>query len=387
MRCLACLLLATILPLALQAQTQAPAGQGIPAENLVSFDPNQLNLRWLNRGWQLAVGTTVLKDFGPHQAEALQALRIIRGLNLTQRGTVGTPPVMEYWLSGGQAPVGLGGGMRLLPIDLPSLSVAQVQGRWCLLDAHRVLLNFGARQNEAQQALGIFRKYGFSQAGYIGWPTPLMMYFLGGSATLSGTPSLARAPAPASRPEAPTTTPPGGRPSIAPGQLLAASMHQLAPPGGSTADGLRFDPNRVVVENDRGAWRLHFGKQVLATFGNPFEARLALSVLQYYRFTELYQIGSPAPVLSYFMVHGQPPHGLRFGVPTQAFNPELLTVQQMGPAREWMVCDKGQPILNCGNQRDDAEQVVDVIRQYQFDHLCRIGPVGPMSMTFLVKGR
>ena len=60
--------------------------------------------------------------------EARQALRLIRELHLTQRGTVGGPdPIMEYWLADGQAPQGLVSGLRTVPLDPAGLR--------CSLDA------------------------------------------------------------------------------------------------------------------------------------------------------------------------------------------------------------------------------------------------------------
>src|SRR5260370_1417810 len=85
------------------AKPMTDAGQ--VAEQLVTFDPRQAELRWEDHNWRIMAGDVFLKDFGFQQEEAREALRVIRDLGLTQQGTVGYPrPVMEYWLAGGHAP-------------------------------------------------------------------------------------------------------------------------------------------------------------------------------------------------------------------------------------------------------------------------------------------
>ena len=100
-----------ILAALLGAQSASVRPPAAPGEPLVAFNPDLVEVVWTNGTWQLHEARTdgrpetVLKDFGTHQAEAFEALRLIRGLHLTQHGTVGTPqPIMEYWLSDGQAP-------------------------------------------------------------------------------------------------------------------------------------------------------------------------------------------------------------------------------------------------------------------------------------------
>jgi hypothetical protein len=367
---------------------QAPASirpAADPAEPLVTFNPDQVEVVWTNGNWQLHQHDTVfkdtlIKDFGTHQAEAYEALRVIRGLHLTQHGTVGTPqPIMEYWLSNGQAPQAPAGGLRALPIDQASLRVEAVQGQWCVRDAHRIFFNFGLQQGEALQAFAILRKYGFTRVGYLGQPRPLMLYFL----TDPG--ELANALSPAA-PQPPA--PPGGgvvQAGLLQSQLLAAGIHQLAPPRTANGERVPFDPHRVEVRRFRDDWQLTYGQHVLATFANHLEAREALSVIGYYGFTEQVRIGAPTASFSFFLAHGQPPHGLKPGVFTQTFVPEAVNARQLG--RTWMLYEGERPLLDMGDRPDDAQELVQVIRRYHFDALCRVGAVGPQSMTFLVRSR
>jgi hypothetical protein len=160
--------------------TDRPVYKGA-ADSLVSFDYRRADLRWVKGRWQVTVGDALVKDFGAHQAEARDALQLIRGLRLTQHGTVGTPePVIEFWLSEGRAPQSTMLGLRPISFDRTSLHLEQIQGAWCLRDNHEVLFNFQGQQDLAQRTLAVVQRYGFDQVGYVGQAAPSMMYFLGG---------------------------------------------------------------------------------------------------------------------------------------------------------------------------------------------------------------
>jgi hypothetical protein len=364
------LLLAAVLVASQPASGQAPA---VPAEQLVTFDPDQTELRWTNTSWQLVAGSTLVRDFGRNQVAGWEALRLIRSLHLTQHGTLGSPrPILEYWLSNGQAPQGLGGG-HLVPIDLSSLRVEAIQGQWCVCDAQRLLFNFGRQQAEAAQAVDLIRRYGFTQVGYLGWPAPYLMYFLGGSGTFPP-------PAPPSR-FGPSLAP--NRAAVLQAQLLTAGSHQLAPPQTGPANAISFNPWRVEVQSSDRQWLLRAGEHVLARFGSMMEAQQAAAVVRSYGFTEQVYLGTPGQSFSYFLVRGQPPRGLRPRVFAQVFRPESVVVRQLG--NDWMVFAEDQLLQNFGSRADEARQLVQTIQRYGFDHLGRIGPEGPLSMTFLVK--
>jgi hypothetical protein len=364
----------------------APPAQPDPsaaaqAGGLVSFDPRATELRWVNNSWQLQAGGVLLKNFGGRQVEAWQALGLVRGLHLTQHGTLGSPqPILEYWLSEGRAPEGVGAaGLRLVPLDVASLRAEPIQHQWCVRDARRVLFNFGARQAEAAQAVELIRHYGFTQVGYLGWPNPVLMCFLGGPAGASG--SLEVPPFPTDRPAAQ----PDPRASLLQARVLASGAYQLAPPTTAQGSVVHFDPGHVEVKQGRGGWSLVYGPQVLASFAARQDARQAEAVVRQFRFTEQYVLGPPGAGFMYFLAHGQAPVGLRFGVPSQPFNPEEVAVRQAG--KDWVVGDAGLTLANFGDRRDLAQELARVIRRYDFDHLCQVGPAGPLPMTFLVRTR
>jgi hypothetical protein len=345
---------------------QPPASQPAPTPPAPrTFDPDRTEVRRVDNHWVILADGVLLRDFGPREAEAKEALQIIRKLHLTESGSVGTPPVMEYWLTNGHAPYADEAALRLVPVDLNTLRVDEADGQWRLRDDRRVFFTFGASREDAFQALDVVRGYGFTRMGTVGRFTPAMTYFLGGRAE-----QLRRSP-----PSWPVVAV----------QPAAAKVADGAGPLPS-ARPRRFDFRRVEVRQDRGEWKLVVGADVLANFGPDRQAAdLAWKTVQHYRFTELVSVGRPSPSFSYFLVNGQAPHGLEFGIPAQPFRPESVLVRNLGGS--WMVCDGDRPLVGFGDRRDDARALADAIRRYQFDHLCRIGNVDGYGMTFLVRSR
>lgn len=368
-------------------------------EILTTFDPRQVDLQWKDNRWQLLSGGVLIKDFGRRQADGREALRLIRELNLTQRGTVGTPqPVMEYWLAGGQAPRGQAMGLRLSELDLANLRVEQVQEQWCLRDGPRVLFNFSTHRDEAELAHAVLRKYGFTHVGHVGHQPPAMIVFLSKPDATTITPVAAPAvlaprtsqpgespTQPAQRgtgPGEPITRLPGG---LTPEALPAGRQFGALPPRpdlAALAETVPFDWRQVQVRRDGKGWKLFFGSYALADFGsNEREARLAHSAINYYRFNQQCLVGRP-PVFSYFLTNGQGPHGLMFGLNSVPFRPEALVVRRDG--QRWVIGDASTMLLDFGEHQEEAQQTLRAIQRHRFDQLCR---VGQSTMTFFVRTR
>jgi hypothetical protein len=373
-------------------------------ENLVHFDYRQAELRWIDQHWQLVAGTVWLKDFGRREADARAALRTIQNLHLTERGTVGTPvPIMEYWLTEGAAPQGFGGNGRVETLDWTSLRVEEVQGQWCVRDNRHCLFAFGPHRDDAAQALAVIRHHGFTHLGSIGPAIPTMTYFLGSNNGLN--PSLPLRPAefksgalvtkksPETGATASTAPHPQGESQVpqsgtigpgvlAPGRQATGTAGKMA----TMPERLAFDYRQVQLRRDQNDWKLVFGGYVFANFGaDQFTAQQALSLFQYYRFTEQFLIGRPVPTFTYFLVAGQAPRGLKFGVPAESFLPESVVVRQVGT--QWMVCEGERPLVNFADQQEDARQLALAIQRYRFDHLCRLGSGPGRSLTFLLRAR
>jgi hypothetical protein len=385
----------------------APASTEAPPEHLTAFVNGLARLDWSSEGWRLTTGAATLKDFGRRESDARQALRLIRELRLNQHGTIGgQAPSLEYWLADGQPPRGPATGLHTLPIDGASLRVEQTQTQWVLRDNQRVLFNFGNEQSDARQALAVIRKYGFTEVGSVNPAAPSMVVFFAQPDAVS-TANLhsgrSRDPARLTgAPDKPAPDPllPAGRLLAQhPGVVASAPVAPAVPPlwqvglsGNSlsatsqTPDRTPFDWRQVQLRKEDGGWKLAAGSCVLADFGaDEHAARLGLSAVQYYRFTERRQVGGESARFTYFLVGGQPPRGAMFGADGQPFQLNRLQVRQI--EGRWTVCDGDQPLVEMGDKAEEANQVLDLIRRQQVDRLCRLGAADGRGMTFLVRSR
>jgi hypothetical protein len=373
----------------------APAEQPAPASNpirLTSFDPEKTELRWSENRWRLEAGGRVLKDFGRNEADARDAARLLKSLNLNQHGEIGSPrPVMEFWLSNGRAPTGPVSGFRPLPIQLATLKLEQVQGMWHVRDAGRVLFNFGTQEAEARAAVEVIRKHGFNHVGYVGRGAPTMLVFLAGQDT--------PAPAALTRPQAPAPdklAQPKPLDMTGPAGSAATSLpftRQLAQPVGITphnpssgVERVPIDWRSVQARREGKDWRLVSGAYVLADFGpNERDARMAQTVVQFFRCTERCLVGQPKPVFDYFLSAGQPPRGSMLGVERVPFHPTDLKLQQNDAG--WAIVDPTRTLFRFGGNEAAAKQALKDIQFYRFDTLCRVGRDEGHQLTVLVRGR
>jgi hypothetical protein len=338
-------------------------------------------------------------DFGAKEQTAQEALNVIRQLRLTQRGAIGHPvPIMEYWLSEGQAPHAFGGGMRLHPIDRKTLRVEQFQGQWCVLDDRRLLFNFGPLEQDARQALAVIRDHAFEQIGYVGLPQPAMIYFVGGRGTAAAMPqpdSIAPLPIAKGDKDAAAKTdkttaadkkngPPLNPLLLQQAQMAARGMMQLAPPPAAGGTHLRFDPQTMALRQENGAWRLYAGSRVLADFGSQSsQAQTTLRVLKDYGCNEQCVVGLPTPSMSYFLSNGHAPTGMPRNLEGRGFQPDKVNVRQH--LNNWYVCEGNTPLLFFGDRKQDAQDVSQAIHRYRFDFIAQMGAPGQPALSLFMR--
>lgn len=387
------------------ATSQAPRGGTVEVrEDLLRFDHQRLEIQRTDDGWLLVAGGQPIKHF-PRETEARQALKLMHDLRLTHHGTVGRPlPVIEYWLSEGEAPRGLVRGLRLTPIDPTTVRAEAVRDQWVVRDDRQMHFLFGSYEDEARRAATIIRKYGFNQVGTLGVDSPVLMYFLvyhnnrGDTQVVTPTsgglqPAKAQSVLPegAALPKVQGRLPRTG--AKTPAALAALpTTRQLTTPnletGASRAvQRLPFDWRTAQVRRDSGEWKLVSGNHTLAYFGRTeWEARQALTALQRYRFTEQCTVGDSGHTCSYFLTQGQAPRGLHVGVSSLAFHPEALAV--VWRDGNWVVAEGTRTLFQFGESEPDAQQLLAVIQKHKFDHWCHIGRAsGPGGMTFFVRAR
>ncbi len=383
-----------------------------PMGRLTSFDPLAVQIERREQNWVLLAGDKVLRNCGRREQEAYQVWNLIRQLGLNQHGVIGEKePIMEYWLISGQPPRTLPRGLRVLPINLEELRLEQSQRFWVLRETTRVLFNFGADEQGARQAMTVLKTHGFNRVGIVGQAVPAMLLFVtqaegSGSQTLHSHHESLKPPEKAATPATPSIqtasfyptpiVPPlrsgmesrpvasmdRGRAARDAAPLSVQGSPQVAALVATTRAS--FDYRQVQARRENNEWVLSAGGQVLAKFGfSERHAHLAYALMQHYRLTEMHQIGAPESGVRYFLSNGQVPRGLMIGVMGDNFQPDQLVVQPIHD--RFFLVQRGQMILDGGPKEEDARELLQVIRRYGFDHVCRVGPSEKEGLTLLVK--
>jgi hypothetical protein len=316
------------------------------------FDNSTLRLKRDRGVWQLWAGGLLLKDFGPSEKDAYDALQVFRDLRINARGYVGG--VFEYYLTEGQSPSGLTRHRQVLTFDPDSLRVEHYSGQWVLRDARTVLYNFGNERADAQQALSVCKQYGFNQLGYVGHPTPSLKYLL-------RDPNPSRAP---KGPEPPV-------PASAKLQAAEAPHPRLVlPEVGDVGDRVPLDARHLDLRRDGGEWVLYAGRTVLGHFGgSEREGRATLEALEQFRVSELCRVGSSG--FSFFLSHGRAPQGTTVGLHARPLRVESLSVRQVGAS--WALCENERLLMSLGDKADTARAALAAIKYYRFDHVVSVG--------------
>jgi hypothetical protein len=356
-------------------------------EHLRTFDSAKIRLVVVDSHWEMAAGDQVLKDFGPHEKEARQAVQVIQQLHVNQYGVIGSPaPVLEYWLKDGEAPHPPAGLLRSIPLSVSTLRVEQIRGQWYLRDANKVFFNFGSQVEDARQALAIVQKYHFTNVSSIGpGGTPMFVFTNMDPRNQPHAPDRTH---PAEVVPPPQEAKPKPKPAKAPDRwkppVFDARGNLITEPE-PTAIRVPFDWRRAEIRREKGEWKLASGSQVLATFGaNEFEARHALTALQHYRFSEQWCAGSEKNAFRYFLANGQSPRGVMLGLAGKPFDPDTLELKKV--ENHFALFAGPDPLIHLGSNPEEGKQLLSVIRKNQFDRLCNVGEPG-QGITFLIKSR
>src|SRR5262249_27757445 len=148
-----------------------------------------------------------------------------------------------------------------------------------------------------------------------------------------------------------------------------------------------FDWRQVQMRQEEGGWKLKAGSLELASFGpGSAEARLALSALRYYRFTERWSLGDAAGTFRYYPANRQAPRPRMLGVPAQEFEPAKLAVRQEGG--RYTLSEGERVVARLGARPEQAQRLLEVIKRNGYDRLCEVrGADGTEGMTLLLRSR
>ncbi len=350
-------------------------------EKLATIDANGLTAR---RGagqdrWQIAHGLKTVREFGGSQTEAEEFVRLLRELKPTEWGTIGTDRVVvEYGLNRSMmdgVPVDRATAPAFTPktcvfIDLRSARVETVRGVWVLRDDENILLNFGKSQADADQAIGVIRKYGFNRIAQVG-PTT------GGATVLFAQPETASV-----RPKAT-----GGLAELnrqyQEQKLARTGLEVPTTTGAGGGEKFAIDPKACEIRRDKGGhWVLAHGTEVLANFGaSEWSARDALKLVQEQRFTEFCRFNAD---VTFFLVNGQPPTRVPFAVSAVRFDTGTLAVKAGSNGKFGVYEGMGRLLFTCDTDKE-AKALVATMQHYGFDTTCQMGLSSKSSLRFLAK--
>jgi hypothetical protein len=361
-------------------------------EKKFAMSSGDISVRRLNGSWQLWVGQRLLRDFGDKEMDARDAFRVYQDLRPNEWATIGNGrPIVEYGLFNGQSqlmvessgindqnnslpmvpisgnrPVPTGAGAKqILPIDLRTVRLEAIRGVWCLRDDANIHINFGLDKANGEQALAVVRKYGFNRLGTVGSPAAMSYFF--------------------AAPENPAAAAKGPL-VMANLQMQIESLSKVGIPVGGVGyvgEMVRFDPQRIEVRKDGADWVVMAGTEVLGRYGpSEWIARDAARSMQESRFTEFCKVGSGG--LTFFLVDGRAPTRVPFSAQGRQFDLNALKVRRSGD--RWAVTENGRYLFDCANA-EEGEVLVKVLKFYQFDQLCHIGPSPTLGVSFFAKTR
>ena len=84
------------------------------------------------------------------------------------------------------------------------------------------------------------------------------------------------------------------------------------------------------------------------------------------------------------LVNGKAPTRVPFHVQGRHFDPNGLKVAKQG--EKWMVTENNRHLLDCASA-EEGETIVRVLKHFQFDRLCHLGPSAKVGVSFFAKGK
>jgi hypothetical protein len=146
-------------------QKTGQALKGAGREECVRFNPADAAARYEDGAWKVGDGSRTLFAFGEEKKEAERALAVIKRYAMDQSCFVGWPrPSFHYMLVNGSSPVGPHEGEMCRAFNPAATEVRQAGGAWKITEGTQVLFDFGAGKDQADQAMAIIRKYGFTHS-------------------------------------------------------------------------------------------------------------------------------------------------------------------------------------------------------------------------------
>jgi hypothetical protein len=144
-------------------------------------------------------------------------------------------------------------------------------------------------------------------------------------------------------------------------------------------DCIPFNPTIVSAALVQGHWKLVSGNMWMLDFGNKQdEAKKAEAIVKHYKFNRQCFVGRPDPSFTYWLVGDHSAAGAMPGDDCVTFNPATVEAKLDGGI--WKMVDGAHLMFGFPNQAE-AQQAVQIVKQFGFTHSCFVGRPGP-SMSY-----
>lgn len=213
------------------------------------------------------------------------------------------------------------------------------------------------------------------------------------TALLVAATASAQAPGPnaAALPSRPVLTPAKTRPMQSPHAPAFADLPPppSMPPGPSAAAPVileeeltHFDDRLADLLWNGGRYQLWAGGQMLKDFGRrEADGRQALTVIRELHLTQRGTVGSPRPIMEYWLSDGRVPTSTLPGL--RAIPIDRTTLRVEAVQGYWCVRDERNTFFNFGGHQDEAERALAIMKQHAVDRLGLIGQGTPVMLVFL----
>ena len=332
-------------------------------EQSVRVEGSALFARRQNDNWQVWAGSVLVREFGKHQAEAEEMIRVMRELRPTEWVSIGQG--VEYGLTKGEAFIPTFEPKHSTAFDLKSVRAENIRGAWVLRDDSTLLLNFGINRADAEQAAAVVQRYGFNRIGWVGDPTPLTNFLF-------------------TMPEGAQSRP-GGLAAVIKSQSETDLLRTGIELGGQGFVGERIviDVKKCETRKEKGEYVLAHGTEILAKFGqSEWSARDALRVVQDMKATEFCRFNAD---VTFFLVNGEAPTKVPFAMQSKRFDPERLQIRTASNGQFALYDSGSRQIFGPFTTETEAEQLAKLVKHYKFDQSCQQGLSSRGGLKFLAK--
>lgn len=280
-----------------------------------------------------------------------------------------------------------------MPVNVRDVSLKRVSGGWQLWNGFKMVRDFGDRENDARNALRVYKDLRPTEWVTIGSPRPVVEYALtdGKSPTTLGTP---------------------GRDDQGNGAGVVTSGGPVVTGAGAT-NIVPIDLRSVRVEAVRGVWCVRDDDNLHFNFGPvKADADQAVAAIRRYGFNRVGIVGQGAPVMTYLFAAseeampakadkgplarvalqsqidgltrvGIPVAGVGFVGEMTQVDPRKLDVRKDGS--DWVVASGTEVLGRFGPSEWTARDAARAMGDMRVTEFCKVGSAG--LTFFLVNGK